>query len=194
MIAREGRSRPGARTGRLLERERELETLAAAITAAGDGTAGLVLVEGPAGIGKSRLLVEARMLAEERELCVRSARGGELELDFPFGVVRQLFESQLVDESERSRLLSGAASAAAPVFGHDGARGTGEPSGEGHEAQMPLVHPDAEEVSAGAEGVALEAHDSAEPAWHRRHLCGGHRHLCFRRRQGFASGEEEACT
>ena len=31
----------------------------------------------------------------------------ELERDFPFGVVRQLFESQLVDDSERSRLLSG---------------------------------------------------------------------------------------
>jgi DNA-binding CsgD family transcriptional regulator len=131
VIAREGRSRPAASTGRLLERERELEALAAAIMAAADGTAGLVLVEGPAGIGKSRLLGEARMLAEEREMGVRSARGGELELDFPFGIVRQLFESQLVDESERSRLLSGAASAAAPVFGHDGGRGTGEPSGEG---------------------------------------------------------------
>ena len=43
MIAREGRSRPAARTGRLLERERELETLAAAITGATEGTAGLVL-------------------------------------------------------------------------------------------------------------------------------------------------------
>src|SRR6266576_1892966 len=86
VIAREARSKAGVRTGRLLERERELEALAAAITAAADGTAGLVLVEGPAGIGKSRLLVEARMLAEEREMGVRSARGGELELDFPFGI------------------------------------------------------------------------------------------------------------
>jgi DNA-binding CsgD family transcriptional regulator len=131
VIAREGRSRPAAGTGRLLERERELEALAAAITAAADGTASLVLVEGPAGIGKSRLLVEARMLAERREMGARSARGGELELDYPFGVVRQLFESQLVDESERSRLLAGAAGAATPVFGDRGAQGTGEPSGEG---------------------------------------------------------------
>jgi DNA-binding CsgD family transcriptional regulator len=127
---REGPTRPGARTGRLLERERELEVLRAALAGAPDGTAGLVLVEGPAGIGKSRLLAEARALADEHGLCVRSARGSELERDFPFGVVRQLFESQLVDENQRSELLSGAASAAAPVFGH-GERGPGEADSEG---------------------------------------------------------------
>ncbi len=59
---------------------------------------------------------------------VCSARGGELELDFPFGIVRQLFESQLVEEGERSRLLSGAASVAAPVFRPDSARRAGDPS------------------------------------------------------------------
>lgn len=131
MSVREGRRRPGSRTRRLLERERELDTLAAAIEAAADGTAGLVLVQGPAGIGKSRLLAEARTLAEERGLCAHSARGGELERDFPFGIVRQLFETELVDERERSRLLAGAAAAATPVFAaedvHDGA----EPLAEG---------------------------------------------------------------
>jgi DNA-binding CsgD family transcriptional regulator len=128
---REGRTRPGARTGRLLERERELDTLAAVIGAAAEGRSGLVLVQGPAGIGKSRLLVEARVLAEERGLCVRSARGGELERDFPFGIVRQLFESHLVDESQRPRLLAGAAREAAPAFGQNDARGTDEPPVEG---------------------------------------------------------------
>ena len=131
MSVREGRTRPVARTGRLLERELELETLAAAVDAAALGTAALVLVEGPAGIGKSRLLAEARALATESGLCVRSARGSELERDFPFGVVRQLFESQLVDESERSRLLTGAAGAAAPVFEHHGTREARAPLGEG---------------------------------------------------------------
>jgi DNA-binding CsgD family transcriptional regulator len=124
------RARPGA-SGRLLERERELETLAAAIGAAAAGTSALVLVDGPAGIGKSRLLAEARTLAEERGLFVRSARGGELERDFPFGVVRQLFESQLVDKRKRTRLLSGAARAAAPVFGHDDEPDEAEQRGEG---------------------------------------------------------------
>jgi hypothetical protein len=46
--ARGGRTRPGP-SGRLLERERELEALAAAVGAAAEGTSGLVLVEGPAG-------------------------------------------------------------------------------------------------------------------------------------------------
>jgi DNA-binding CsgD family transcriptional regulator len=110
--------RAAARTTRLLERERELEVLQAAVAAAADGRASLVLVEGPAGIGKSRLLAEARTLGEEYDLAVRSARGGELERDFPFGVVRQLFEAQLATDTERLRLLSGAAEGAAPVFGH----------------------------------------------------------------------------
>lgn len=109
--------RAGARTTRLLERERELEVLQAAVAGAADGAASLILVEGPAGIGKSRLLAEARTLGEEHELAVRSARGGELERDFPFGVVRQLFEPQLTSAAERSRLLAGAARSAAPVFG-----------------------------------------------------------------------------
>jgi DNA-binding CsgD family transcriptional regulator len=134
--AREGRTRPGARTGRLLEREWELETLAAAVAAAADGTAGVVLIEGPAGIGKSRLLAEARTLAEEQELCVCSARAGEMERDFPFGIVRQLFESHVLGEGERSRLLSGAAAAAAPVFGLDGGRSGGEPPDEGTFAML----------------------------------------------------------
>jgi len=129
--AREGRTRRAARSERLLERDRELDTLAATIGAAADGRAGLLLVQGPAGIGKSRLLAEARTLAEERGLCVRPARGGELERDFPFGVVRQLFESQLVEDSERARLLSGAARAAAPVFGQVDELEAGGPLGEG---------------------------------------------------------------
>lgn len=113
--------RAAAPTTRLLERERELEVLQAAVAAAAGGTAGLVLVEGPAGIGKSRLLAETRRLGEEYDLVVRSARGGELERDFPFGVVRQLFEAQLATDAERSQLLSGPAQGAAPVFGHDAA-------------------------------------------------------------------------
>jgi DNA-binding CsgD family transcriptional regulator len=128
--AREGRTRAGA-GGRLLERERELEALAATVEAAADGTAGLVLVEGPAGIGKSRLLAAARTLADERGVRVLAARGGELERDFPFGIVRQLFESLLVDESACSHLLSGAAGAAAPVFEPPRVRGANEAPGEG---------------------------------------------------------------
>jgi DNA-binding CsgD family transcriptional regulator len=76
-----------------------------------------VLIRGPAGIGKTALLEEARRTATEQDVRVLLARGGQLESDFPFGVVRQLFESALRDatEPERRQLLAGAAALAAPV-------------------------------------------------------------------------------
>ncbi len=105
---------------RLLERDRELEILDHAIAATLAGNAGLLLVEGPAGIGKSRLVAEARRRAAESALLVLSARGGELERDYPFGVVRQLFEPRLADAGVRERVLSGSAGAAAAIFGLSG--------------------------------------------------------------------------
>jgi DNA-binding CsgD family transcriptional regulator len=123
-------------TGRtlLLERERELDVLDRAIAGAPTGHAGLVLVEGPAGIGKSRLIAEARRRAAERGLLVLAARGGELERDFPFGVVRQLFEPRLAKAGERERLLTGAAQAATGLFGPPGEHEPAETSGDGFAA------------------------------------------------------------
>jgi DNA-binding CsgD family transcriptional regulator len=100
----------------LLERERELAHLDASIECGVAGEAVVVLVEGPAGIGKSRLLAEARRRAAERGLRVLGARGGELEREFPFGVVRQLFEPLLTDGVLAERALAGSASSAVPVF------------------------------------------------------------------------------
>lgn len=92
----------------LVERERELEVLARVLEAARRGDGGAAVVEGPAGIGKSRLLAAAATSAED--LQVLRARASELERDFPFGVVRQLFEPVLfaADSEERQRLLAGA--------------------------------------------------------------------------------------
>ncbi|MBV9536773.1 MAG: AAA family ATPase, partial [Solirubrobacterales bacterium] len=100
----------------LLERESELAALSALIEDARSGDGQLVVVEGPAGIGKTRLLVEARLVATEFE--VLSARGGELESDFALGIVRQLFEGALATApaDARAELLSGAAALAAPLF------------------------------------------------------------------------------
>jgi hypothetical protein len=52
------------------------------------------------------------------ELGVRvlSARGGELEREFSFGVVRQLFETELAVEEDREQALGDPAGAARPVF------------------------------------------------------------------------------
>ena len=103
-------------SGTLLERERELAVLARLVESAAAGEAHAVLVEGPAGIGKSRLLAELRRLASEAGFQVLQARGGELEREFPFGVVRQLLEPALTDPAARERALAGAAASAAPVF------------------------------------------------------------------------------
>ena len=77
------------------------------------GGAGL-LIEGPPGIGKTRLLGAARSRADGR--LVLSARGSELERDFasrdfPFAVVRQLLEPVVRDEQ-----FAGAAALAQPVL------------------------------------------------------------------------------
>ena len=106
-------------TPALLEREAELEELQAALEAASRGTGSLVVVEGPAGIGKTRLLASARETAERTGLRVLSARGTELERDFPFALVGQLFGPVVheASEAEREELLDAAARLAGPVVG-----------------------------------------------------------------------------
>ena len=96
----------------LFERGRELEQLDSLIERAVSGDGGVVVVEGPAGIGKSRLLAEARRRADG-SMRVLSARGSQLEGEFAFGVVRQLFETRYATPE----LLTGAAAPAAAVFG-----------------------------------------------------------------------------
>lgn len=103
----------------LLEREPEVHELVAALEDARAGRGRLVAVEGAAGIGKSRLLKKARQTAARSGMRVLAARGTELEHDFPFALVRQLFEPGLhaASANERAELLDGAAQAAAPVVG-----------------------------------------------------------------------------
>jgi DNA-binding NarL/FixJ family response regulator len=100
----------------LFERDRELESLAGLVEATTAGRGRCVLIEGPAGIGKSRLLAETRARGDGG-LRVLAARAGELERDFPFGVVRQLFEGLVAQSGQRERLLVRAAAPAASVFG-----------------------------------------------------------------------------
>jgi len=105
----------------LLEREGELAQLGALIEAARDGAGRFVLLEGGAGIGKTGLLTAAREWGREAGMDVLHARGGELEREFSYGIVRQLFEPALAGARGRSRaeILSGAAALAAPLFGGD---------------------------------------------------------------------------
>ena len=102
----------------LLEREHEVEHVRAAVRAVGRQAGGALVIEGAAGMGKSRLLEVARFGAAELGLRVLSARATELELGFPFGVARQLFERTIVgaDTGERDCWLAGAAALAAGVL------------------------------------------------------------------------------
>lgn len=100
----------------LLEREEELAAIAGLLDAAAAGDGGLLTIEGEAGAGKTALLEAAAGIGEEREMLVLRARGGEYERDFPYGVVRQLFERLLGEDGRREELLGGSAALAAPVF------------------------------------------------------------------------------
>lgn len=103
----------------LLEREGELAVIAQRLAAASEGAGGLLMVEGAAGIGKTRLLQAACHGARDRDMTVLTTRAGELERGLPYGVVRGLFEAPVVwaPAAERATLLARAARLAAPVLG-----------------------------------------------------------------------------
>jgi DNA-binding SARP family transcriptional activator len=100
----------------LVDRTRELADLESCLDEAFSGTACLALIEGPAGIGKSRLLAETRRMASIRDATILTARGSQMEREYGFGAVRQLFEPVLADRERRDRLLSGSADQAHSVF------------------------------------------------------------------------------
>ncbi|MDQ4047835.1 MAG: ATP-binding protein, partial [Actinomycetota bacterium] len=103
---------------RLFEREGEIRRIRAALERAADGHGSLVVVEGPAGIGKSRLLSEACAHGAECGLQALRARGGVLERDLAYGAVRLLLERPLaaLEAAERDDVLGGAAALAVPAL------------------------------------------------------------------------------
>lgn len=114
------RRRPGTHTldAEPLEREREIAALQEAVDAACSSSGRLLLLEGAAGLGKTHLLTLAIRLAQQRDMAILRARGGELERQYPFGVALQLFEPHLsaATPRERRRLLAGAAAHAEPAL------------------------------------------------------------------------------
>lgn len=109
----------------LVERESELDALTALLDDLTAGRSRAALIEGPAGIGKTRLLAELRARARERRIPSLGARGSELEREFPFGVVRQMLEPALIARPDRGELFAGAAEVAGAVFAPPGEDGLG---------------------------------------------------------------------
>jgi hypothetical protein len=101
----------------LLEREAELSILRSLLASVRTGAGAVAVIEGPPGIGKTGLLNALSALARGAAFLVLTAIGIELELDYAFGVVRQLFEPVIagLDQGERAAVLAGAAAAAGPL-------------------------------------------------------------------------------
>ncbi len=128
--------------GPLLERGAELARIESALSGARDGTGTFVVVEGPAGIGKTELLAAARSAATDGGMRVLRSRGTELERDFAFGVARQLFEPPLAEASELERvdLLQAAAGVAAGFLGLPGAPPILGPPASGVDPSFAILH------------------------------------------------------
>jgi DNA-binding CsgD family transcriptional regulator len=103
-------------TSPLIERDRELSLFEDILGADAGAGSQAVVIEGPAGIGKSRLIAELRERAAEHGFPVLAANGSDLERAFPFGVVRQLFDPIAAAPEAAEELFAGAAAPARSVF------------------------------------------------------------------------------
>jgi DNA-binding CsgD family transcriptional regulator len=110
---------PRFAVGSLLERDAELMLVDRAFERAGAGVGSVIVVEGPAGIGKTRLVEEVARTAVAAGMGVLRARGSGFEMEIGFGVARQLFEPMLraASAAERRRLLGGVARVGARALG-----------------------------------------------------------------------------
>ncbi len=109
----------------LHERDAELAVIEAEWQASRAGSGRLVVIEGPAGIGKTGLLRAVRAAIACEAVPVLTARAGELERHFPFGLVHQLLDAVVYGATpeEREGLFAGAARLAAGLFEHGQAPG-----------------------------------------------------------------------
>ena len=101
----------------ILERDREWAEISALLARTASGSGGALVVEGPAGIGKTSLLKVLRSAAGRNGFLVGRASGGSLEQEYSFGAVRQLFEPLVATASDPDLLFVGGAAAAAPLCG-----------------------------------------------------------------------------
>jgi DNA-binding CsgD family transcriptional regulator len=115
----------------LVERDSELAAIATFVR-----RGGVMLIEAGAGVGKTSLLEATCAIAQRKKRTVLRARGSELERDFAFGVVRQLFEHRFTDAiaNDREALLAGPARPVATLFQRD------DSSGAAHDTGFAVLH------------------------------------------------------
>jgi len=118
----------------LLQRDAEMAALDSQLGDVRAGGGRLILVEGPAGIGKSSLIAAAARAAEGAGMRVLRAWGGPLEHDAGWGIARQLF-APLRAGAEWESLAVGAAALARRALDGAGA----EPALDG-EAMHAAAH------------------------------------------------------
>ncbi len=121
----------------LLERRLELAAIRSGTEEAVRGSGRVLVVEGEPGVGKTALLDAAATTAREGGMRTLLARGRELEREFGFGVVRQLFEP-IARDGESAGVLSGPARFAAPVLGVE--LGRQAPAPPTAETVYPAIH------------------------------------------------------
>ncbi|HJQ64914.1 MAG TPA: AAA family ATPase, partial [Gemmatimonadales bacterium] len=107
-----------------LERDAELRTIDRLLDQASTGVGRLLVIEGPSGIGRSRLLEETVRRARSARMDVLTARAGELETGYPFEVALRLLEPRLSKDADG--LLEGRAALARPLLA-PGATDSGAP-------------------------------------------------------------------
>ena len=103
---------------RLRGRAAEIAVLGEALDRAASGQSAVVLIEGEAGIGKTRLLAEALANARGRGMQLTAARAEELEQTRPFGLVASAFGCARSSPDPRRAAIAGLLAA-----GGDRARG-----------------------------------------------------------------------
>ncbi|MDQ3730158.1 MAG: AAA family ATPase, partial [Actinomycetota bacterium] len=127
------------------EREHVREAIQRVLDSARRGAGSSVLIEGEAGIGKSRMLDFAIAEAQAAGFRIGAARASEFERDFPFGTARTALEPLLrqLDAEERSGALGGAASLASRLLA----------SGEPPEAAPFVEQPSGDRTFAALHGL-----------------------------------------
>ena len=115
-----GRAESGVATSDVafFGRDTEVALIEVSIDRATAGFGAFVILDGPPGSGRSKMLAAAAEQGRRKGMRVLSATGHESERNLPFGGALQLFETELerVEPSERTSLLSGAAALASPLL------------------------------------------------------------------------------